>query len=195
MPSGVRFVAWSDAAFPDGAGNFSASAAAPNYVDTTSTSNQISKRITAIPLWNGTGDAACNAAATSVTAQINCYSGQTLLAPGGTISLPMLVSTAEKDTNQLGTAGIPAADINSGTFTLAETGYISYFAAQMRTGMAATNPSVSLFSPDAFLHIEGNDPTVFNTGYSFPNVGTLTLQQEAGAWYRTPCTVQRNIAN
>jgi hypothetical protein len=194
FPSSVRFTAYSDAGFGNGTYNFLATGTAPNYDDTVSTPNQVAKRIPALTLWNGTGDAACAAAATSTTAQINCYSGQTLLASGGTINLPMLVSVAEKDTNQLNTAGIPQADLTSQTFSTAETGYIAYFAASMRSNLATTNTLVSIFSPDIFAHIEANDPTLFTTSQTFPS-GSLSLQQAVATWYRNPCSAQRNIAN
>ncbi len=195
IPSNVRFTAYSDAAFGNVIDNFSPTGAPPNYLDTTSTPNEIAKRVPGIALWNGTGDAACAVAAgTNTTAQVGCYSGQQLLAPGGGITLPMLVSVSEKDTNQLGTDGISNGDINSGNLTAAESGYVAYFASQMRANLATTNSNVSIFSPDIFAHVEATDPTLFITPQTFP-AGTLTLQQSVGAWYKNPCTAQRNIAN
>ena len=195
VPSTARFVAYSDAGFGNGVDNFLATAPPPNYIDTVSTPNQIAKRAPALPLWNGTGDPVCAAASPSdVNSQINCYSGQTLLAANGTISLPMLVSVSQEDTNQLGTAGIPNADITSGNLSAAETGYIAYFASNLRTNLEATNANVSLFSPDFFVHVEATDPAYFNNPVTFPN-GSITLQQEVGDWYKAPCSVQRNIAN
>jgi hypothetical protein len=197
VPSTARFVSYSDAAFPDGGYDFLAIGTAPNYDSPNTTPQQITKRIAGLPLWNGTGDPVCSAAASpsDINAQINCYSGQTLLAPTtGTITLPMLVSVSAEDTNQLGTAGVPAAATNSGTLTPAEAGYVAYFASTMRTSVAATNSNVSLFVPDFFVHVEATDPAYFNNPIVFPG-GTLTLQQEVGAWYKAPCSVQRNIAN
>lgn len=147
----------------------------------------------ALPLWNGSGDATCAASATTIAAQINCYSGQQLLGTGGTITLPILVSVAEKDTNQLNTAGVPQANINSQTFSTAENGFISYFASSMRDNLASTNSTVSIFSANIFAHIEANDPSVFGTSQTFPS-GSPSLQQAIASWYRTPCTTQRNIA-
>ena len=84
VPSTARFVAYSDAGFGNGVDNFLATAPPPNYIDTVSTPNQIAKRAPALPLWNGTGDPVCAAASPSdVNSQINCYSGQTLLAANG----------------------------------------------------------------------------------------------------------------
>jgi hypothetical protein len=196
VPSTARFVAYSDAAFPDGGDDYLATGAAPNYDNPTGVPNQIAKRVLGLPLWNGSGDPACSAAtAPDPTSQLNCYSGQTLLAPTtGTITLPMLVSVSQKDTNQLGTAGIPGSAITSGNLTTSEAGYISYFASTMRNSTAATNANVSLFVPDFFVHVESTDPAYYNNPITFP-AGTLTLQQEVGAWYKAPCTVQRNIAN
>lgn len=196
IPSTARFIAYSDAGFGNLVGNFLATGQPPNYVDTVSTSNQIAKRIPALALWNGSGDPVCSAASASdPMSQINCYSGQTLLAPTtGSITLPMLVSVSEEDTNQLGTSGVPSKDTTSGNLSGPEMGYVSYFASKMRTNLAATNGNVSLFSPDIFIHVEATDPAFFNTPVSFPS-GSLTLQQGVGAWYKAPCSVQRNIAN
>jgi hypothetical protein len=196
IPAPARYVAYSDAAFGNNVDNFLPAGAPPNYIDTVSTPNQVAKRIPALPLWNGSGDPVCAAAsATDIDSQIACYSGQTLLAPGtGTITLPMLVSTSQEDTNQLGTAGIPNAAITSGNFTTAESGYIAYFASSLRTHIATTDSNVSIFSPDVFIHVEATDPTFFNTSVVFPS-GGVSLQQEVGAWYKAPCSIQRNIAN
>jgi hypothetical protein len=195
IPSTVRLTAYSDAAFGNVIDNFSPTGSAPDYLDTVNTPNEIAKRVPGIALWNGTGDAACAAAAgTNTTAQVGCYSGQQLLASGGGITLPMLVSVSEKDTNQLSTDGVPSSDLNSQNFTAAESGYISYFASQMRLNLATTNASVSIFSPDIFAHVEATDPTLFVTPQTFPSA-SLTLQQAVSAWYKTPCSAQRNIAN
>ncbi len=95
IPSTVRFTAYSDAAFGNVIDNFSPTGTPPNYLDTVDTPNEIAKRVPGIALWNGTGDAGC-AAGTNTTAQVGCYSGQQLLAPGGNITLPMLVSISER---------------------------------------------------------------------------------------------------
>ena len=196
VPSTARFVSYSDAAFPDGGYDYLATGGAPNYDNASATPNQIAKRILALPLWNGTGDPVCSAAtAPDPTSQIGCYSGQTLLAPNtGTLTLPMLVSVSERDTNQLGTAGIPASATGSGNLTTSQAGYVAYFAATMRSATASTNANVSLFVPDLFVHVESTDPAYFNNAVSFPS-GTMTLQQEVGTWYKAPCTTQRNVAN
>jgi hypothetical protein len=196
VPASARYVAYSDAAFGNDVDNFLATGSPPNYTDTNSTPNQVAKRVPALPLWNGTGDPVCAAASASdIDSQIACYSGQTLLAPiTGTIVFPMLVSTSEKDTNQLGTAGVPNSALTSGNLTTAESGYIAYFASSLRSNIASTNPNVSIFSPDVFIHVEATDPTFFNNSITFPG-GNTSLQQEVGSWYKAPCSVQRNIAN
>jgi hypothetical protein len=195
IPSTARYVAYSDAGFPDGGQDYSATGAAPNYTSS-ATPNQTAKRILGLPLWNGTGDPVCSAATASDPAsQTLCYSGQTLLAPGtGTIKLPMLVSVSEEDTNQLGTAGFPASATTGGTLTASQAGYLSYFAASMRNSTASTNTNVSLFVPDIFVHVEATDPAYFNASETFPT-GNISLQQEVGAWYEAPCSIQRNTAN
>lgn len=196
VPPAARFVAYSDAGFGNVPSNFLATGVPPNYTDTAATPNQVAKLMLGLPLWTGSGDPVCAAAAspTDINAQISCYSAQTLLATGGSIKLPLLVSEAQKDTNQLGTAGVPAADINSGNFSVAENGYIAYFASSFRTKLQATNPNISLFSPDILVHVEATDPAYFNTSVAFPT-GNISLQQQVGAWYKAPCSIQRNIAN
>jgi len=104
----------------------------------------------------------------------------------------MLVSISEKDTNALGSIGISGNDIQSGNFTTAESGYIAYFASNMRTSLNSTNPNVSIFSPDSLVHVEATDFTLFTKPVTFPS-GTLSLQQELGSWYKAPCSIQRNI--
>lgn len=195
IPSMARYVAYSDAGFPDGGQDYLATGSAPNYTSA-ATPNQIAKRILALPLWNGTGDPVCSAAtAGDPASQTYCYSGQTLLAPGtGTITLPMLVSVSEEDTNQLGTAGFPASATMGGTLTASQAGYLSYFAASMRATTGSTNSNVSLFVPDIAVHVEATDPALYNASQVFPT-GSISLQQEVGAWYKAPCSVQRNIAN
>ena len=190
VPSTARFVAYSDAAFLDEVNVFNP-AVAPPYDDPTQPSAQVSTKGLGIVLWNGTGDSVCNATATTSLQQLECYNSQQLLAPGGTITLPMMVSEAEQDQAQLSSNGIPAF---TGNFTAAEQDYIQYFAAQMRAGLATTNSNVSIFSPDVLVHVEATDPTLFIQSQTFPS-GQSTLQQVVGAWYKTPCTVQRDIAN
>lgn len=194
VPGSARFVASSDAGFGNSVYNFSPGGAAPDYDDPTATPAEIAKRLPAIALWNGHGDTACAAAATTPTEQVACYGAEQLMGAGGTISLPMFVSEAQQDLAQLSTDGIPQSALSSASFTAPESGYISYFAAQMRTGLAGVNAGVSVFSPDALLHVEENDNTLFDTTYAFP-AGNSTLQQSIGAWYRDPCSAERNIAN
>lgn len=194
VPGSARFVASSDAAFGNTVYNFSPNGTAPDYDDPTATPAEIAKRLPAIVLWNGHGDTACAAAAATPTEQVACYSAQQLLGAGGTIALPMFVSEAQQDLAQLSTDGIPQAALSSANFTTAESGYVSYFAGQMRSGLAGVNAGVSVFSPDALLHVEQNDNSLFDTTYTF-SAGSTTLQQSTGAWYKNPCSAQRNIAN
>lgn len=194
VPPTARFVASSDAAFDNLVDNFSASGSPPDYTDPNGTPAEIAKRLPAITLWNGHGDEACAAAATTPTGQVMCYGASQLLGATGTITLPMLVYEAQQDKSQLATDGVPQSAIGSASFTTAEAGYISYFAAQMRFGLAEANAGVSIFSPDVLQHVEQSDSTLANTSYSFPS-GQFTLTQVTGAWYRNPCTVQRDIAN
>jgi hypothetical protein len=187
----ARFVASSDAGFQNPTGNFNPGGSPPNYAYPAPPDDLASPGIT---LWNGTGDSVCASSATTPAEQRKCYSAAQLLGTGGTIALPMLVIEAQKDVVQLNNNGIPQADIDSGDFTIAESGYISYFASQMRAGLSSTNANVSIFSPDELLHTETNNDMLLNTSYSFPN-GAFTLQQVNSSWYKNPCTVQRDIAN
>ncbi len=193
LPASARFVAASDAGFADPVDSFDPNGAPPNYT-ASGTPQEIQEHMEALTLWNGSGDSVCAGLASSPTEQVNCYSAAQLLGTGGTITLPMLVSEAQQDKVQLNTNGVSQSDINSGNFTPAESGYVSYFAASMRTSLNGTGSGVSIFSPDALLHIEQTDNTLFSATYSFPD-GSHTLQQVTGAWYRDPCTVQRDIAN
>jgi hypothetical protein len=196
IPSAARYAVYPDAAFPDGGLDYSASGAAPNYTSS-ATPNQTVKRESGLPLWNGSGDPVCAAASpTDILSQINCYSAETLLsATTPYINLPLLVSTSEEDTNQLGTAGFPASAETTGTtLTASQSGYLSYFSSTMRTNANATNSNVSFFMPKIFVHEEATDPAYYNNVVNFPNA-SLSLQQEVGTWYQTPCSVQRNIAN
>lgn len=194
LPKSARYVVYDDAAFANLVYNFSPTAAPPNYDDPTQTTNQQAEKGAGIALWNGTGDAVCAATATTPTEQLGCYSAQQLLAPGGTLTLPLLVSEAQQDTAQLGTAGIPQSALGSGNFTAAEQGYVSYFAASMRSGLATPNANVSIFSPDVLAHVESIDQSLYITPQSFPG-GTTTLQQVVSKWYQAPCTVQKDIGN
>lgn len=191
VPATARFTSASDAGFINSVDPFSASGAPPNYTAPPPPAGGVAPGIT---LWNGTGDSVCHQAVTTPSQEAGCYQAAQLLAQGGTITLPMFVAEAQEDIIQLADKGIPQADINSGNFTAAETGYISYFATQMRSGLSGTNSNVSVFSPDALLHTQANNDTLFNTNYSFAS-GTTSLQQTMGAWYRAPCTALRNIAN
>lgn len=193
VPATARFTAISDAGFINDADNFSASGTAPNYT-APPPPNGGSIPSPGIALWNGSGDSVCHENATTPSAERDCYQGSHLLASGGTITLPMFVGEAQKDTVQLTNSGISDADISSGNFTPAETGYINYFATQMRSGLSSTNSGVSVFSPDALLHTQANDDVLWNANYDFSG-GTTSFQKEVAAWYRTPCTAQRNIAN
>ena len=159
IPSGARYVAYSDAAFPDGGQDYAATGSAPNYTSS-ATPDQTAKRILGLPLWNGTGDPSCSAAAASDPAsQIPCYSGQTLLAPStGTITLPMLVSVSEEDTNQLGTAGFPASATTGGALTASQAGYLSYFASSMRTDCRLDQPERQLVCAGHLCPCRGDRP-------------------------------------
>ena len=195
-PPGARFVGFSDADFGNNVNGFDPSGAPPNYTSSNSPPDEIAAKASQILLlWNGSGDPVCSAAAPpDPSSQAACFDTGTLLAPGGTITFPMLVSISEKDTYALGSSGISGNDIQSGNFTTEESGYIAYFASNMRTSLNSTNPNVSIFSPDSFVHVEATDFNLFTKPVTFPN-GTITLQQELGSWYKAPCSVQRNIAN
>jgi hypothetical protein len=196
VPSGTRFVAFSDAGFQNDVDSFNSTGAPPNYTNAPSTPNAGAAQIAQILLlWNASGDSVCSAAATpDPTSQGACFDSETLLAPGGTITFPMLVSISEKDTYALDSDGISYADLQSGNFTTPESGYIAYFTANMRTNLNSTNPGVSVFSPDSLVHVEATDYKLYQTPVTFPS-GTITLQQAIGRWYNAPCSVQRNIAN
>jgi hypothetical protein len=190
LASTARFVSYSDAAFLNEVNVFNPAVASP-YDDPSQPSAEESMKGAGIVLWNGTGDPVCNASATTSLAQLECYNSQQLLGAGGTIQLPMLVSEAQQDQAQLVSNGIPAY---SGNLTSQEQTYLQYFAGQMRTGLATTNSNVSIFSPDVLAHVEATDPTLFVQPQTFPS-GQLTLQQVVSAWYKTPCSAQREIAN
>ena len=190
VPSAARFVSYSDAAFYNEVNVFNPAVAAP-YDDSSQPPAQDTTKGVGIVLWNGTGDPVCAASATTNSEQLSCYNSQQLLASNGTITLPMMVSEAQQDQAQLSSNGITAF---TGNFTSQEHAYIQYFAAQMRAGLATTNSNVSIFSPDVLAHVEATDPTLFVQPQAFPG-GQLTLQQVVGAWYKNPCTVQRDIAN
>jgi hypothetical protein len=196
-PPGARFLAFADADFGNNVNSFDPAGAPPNYTSPNSSPDDIAAKVSQILLlWNGTGDSVCSAAAApnDLGSQAACFDTDTLLAPGGTITSPMLVSISQKDTNALGSDGISGNDIQSGNFTTPESGYIAYFATNMRSSLNSTNPNVSLFSPDSFVHVEATDFTLFTKPVAFPS-GSITLQQELGSWYKAPCSVQRNIAN
>lgn len=195
VPSGARFVAFSDAGFSNAVDTFNSAGAPPNYTNPNSIPAAITQFGQVLLLWNGSGDPVCSAATPSdLSSQVACYNSQALLAPNGTITSPMLVSISEKDTNQLGSNGISGADIQSGNFTTPENGYIAYFSTNMRTNLNTTNANVSLFAPDSLVHVESTDFKLYSSPVTFPN-GTISLQQAIGSWYKTPCSVQRNIAN
>jgi hypothetical protein len=192
MPSGVRFVASEDAGFGSPALDYNGGTGAAPYT-ASSTPTQTVELNEGLALWDGHGDTAC-ASATAADAQASCYEGSTLLAAGGTVTLPMLVLEAQKDTVQLGTAGIPQAALNSNDFTAQETSYLSYFTQQMQTALNGTNSGVSLFAPDVLQHEQTADDGLFDTGYSFTG-GTVSPQQAVKAWYQNPCAPVRNVAN
>ncbi|MGC8550124.1 MAG: pectin acetylesterase-family hydrolase [Acidobacteriaceae bacterium] len=193
IPQSARYLVYDDAAFDNLVYNFSPSAGPPNYDDPGQPTNQQTEKGEGIALWNGTGDSACAASATTPTQQLDCYSAQQLLAPGGTLTFPLLVSEAEQDTAQLSTAGIPLSDLSSGNLTPAEQGYVDYFTASMRTGLATANANVSIFSPNILAHVESIDQSLFVTPQSFPS-SELTLQSAVGQWYQNPCSAKKYIA-
>jgi hypothetical protein len=196
VPAGARFVAFSDAGFQNDVDSFNPNGAPPNFTNPNSAPDEIAAQISQVLLlWNASGDPVCSAAVSAdPSSQGTCFDPQTLLAPNGTIPFPMLVSNSEKDTFQLGSNGVSGDDMQSGNLTTAESGYVAYFASNMRTNLNSTNPNVSLFSPDSFVHIEATDFMLYSSPVTFPN-GTITLQQEIGSWYQAPCSIQRNIAN
>ena len=195
IPADARFLAFSDAGFGNVADTFNSNGTPPNYTTPNSVAAELAQFSQALLLWNGTGDPVCSAATPpDPSSQVACFDTDTLLASGGTITLPMLVSISEKDTDQLSANGISSADIQSGNFTTPESGYIAYFATTMRTNLNSSNPNVALFSPDSLVHVEATDDTLYHTPVAFPN-GTITLQQAIGSWYKAPCSVQRNVAN
>jgi len=193
IPQSARYLVYDDGAFDNIVYNFSPTAAPPDYDDPSQPSNQQTEKSLGIALWNGTGDSVCAASATTPAEQLGCYSAQQLLAPGGTLTFPLLVSEVQQDTAQLGTAGIPQSALKAGTFTTAEQGYVDYFAASMRSGLATPNANVSIFSPDILAHVESIDQSLFIEPQSFPS-GSFSLQSVVSRWYQAPCTVQKDIA-
>jgi hypothetical protein len=189
VPPTARFLATADAGFISYVRNFDAAGAPPDYTDAL-LPNEIAQRIQGIALWDGSGDSVCASRAVSMRDQVACYYAPHLLRPGGPIKLPMFVSQSQEDTGQLAFDGLDAADPQN--LSTAGKGYVAYFAARMRTQLESTSSQVSFFSPDAFLHMETNDDTLFTTPYAYQGK-TVTLRQAIGAWYRDPEIVQRYI--
>lgn len=192
VPATARFVAASDAGFGSPALDFSATGTPPTYTSSATPFEQ-STGLQGIALWGGQGDQAC-AKASSTTNAFSCYEASTLLAPGGTVTLPMLVLQAQKDSVQLGYAGVSQSDIDDGSFTTQESAYVSYFATQMRSALNATNSGVSLFSPDALFHTSDDTDSLFTAASTFPS-GAYSPQQVVHSWYQNPCSPQRDVAN
>lgn len=193
-PQRARFAASIDAGFANLASNFSVAAAGPYYADATTTPNEFAERLTAMPLWNGSGDDACDAAATTALERVYCLSGAQLLGRGGTISLPVLVVESEKDTAQLLANGVSGADLSSGQYTAQETAYMDYFATAMRSALQSTNAKVSLYAPDTVQHTLAVDPALMNTAFTFGSGTALSLREAYANWYQAPCSAQRNVA-
>lgn len=192
LPSQVRFVASTDAGFGSPAQDYDPNSTTAPYTATGSQKEQLDLAEGAT-LWAGHGDSAC-ASAAAANAQASCYEGSTLLAPGGTITLPMLVVEAQQDSVQLGVAGVPQAQLNSANFTPQQSSYVQYFAQQMRSGLDGTNSGVSLFAPDLLQHTQTDTAGLFGTAYTFSS-GSLSPQAAVKAWYQAPCTPQRNVAD
>lgn len=192
LPSSVRFVASADAGFGSPAQDYDANSTSAPYTATGTPAMQ-AELAEGATLWGGHGDSAC-ASAAGASAQASCYEGSTLLAPGGTITLPMLVLEAQQDAVQLGVAGVSQPDINSGIFTAQESSYLQYFTQEMRSALNGTNSFVSLFSPDLLMHMETDTAGDFDTMYAFSG-GSMSPQQAVKTWYENPCAPQRNVAN
>jgi hypothetical protein len=192
LPRSVRFVASSDAGFGSPAQDYSGDGSAAPYRATGIPAAQ-AELAEGVTLWGGHGDSAC-ASAFGGSAQVNCYEGSMLVAPSGTVKLPMLVLEAQQDGVQLGAAGVPQAAINSGNFTAPESSYVQYFAQEMRLGLNGTNSEVSFFAPDALLHTQTDAAGLFNTAYAFSS-GSVSPRQAVKTWYENPCAPQRNAAN
>ena len=191
LPASVRFLAYSDAAYGNHTQDFSESASPPNYT-TTATAQQIVKKSQSIPLWNARGDSVCAMTATDLDAKVHCYDAQTLLGPQPSITNPMLISISQTDDAQLGTAGVSTTTLDT-----SEAAYVAYFASTLRASFPGLNANVSVYSPDVglpFVHTEEDLQTVFPTSYAFPE-GNISLQSAVGAWYRSPCTPVRHVAN
>ncbi len=152
-------------------------------MNTTDAPTQETDYALGLSTWNGRGDKVCAAAATTAMEKLDCYLGESLLAPGGPIAMPTLVTVAQQDTVQLATAGINPNALKAGTLTPAQAGYVAYFSSNMRTNVLTTNGAVSIFSPDAVLHVEQTVKTLYNVPYTF-SAGQLTYQQALSAWYK-----------
>lgn len=192
VPSRARFVAFSDAGFLNNVENYDADGPPPHYTSAAAPNEHV-ERAQGIHLWHGYGDPVCARRASTIDEQLGCYSGEHLLAPGGTLTLPMLVADPQQDSGQLEIDGVPKVALETRDFTPEEGGYIRYFAGAMRDALLRTRPGVSVFSPDVLLHEQASSDKLFNTAYSFPT-GTVTLQQVVSSWYQDPCQAQRDIA-
>jgi hypothetical protein len=138
-------------------------------------------------LWRGRGDVLCNAHAHTKLQRALCMNTSTLLQSTAWPTPPLIVQ-AQRDTVQLSLDGIPDGRAN----TPAEKTYTSYFASDMRTFLAATEPFVSEYAPDLVLHTEMSSDAVFDRKRKFPG-GPMSAMAAVHQWYLDPCTRTVNV--
>ena len=182
----VRFV--NDAGFALNIGQYDSTAPSP-FIYQGKPDAFTSHFEAALSLWQGRGDAKCDATAHTTLQHVNCYNSSLVL-QHGYIALPSFVAESQIDTAQLtdqlcpllyGNCNVPH-DPNSMQGIYA-TAFGMHMAAQLKG--AGTPAAYSVFSPDAYMHVILSNSAVYTTPYAFPG-GPLLARDVFDDWLAHP---------
>ena len=135
-------------------------------------------------LWNGRGDARCDAAATTPQARAECYSASVF--GRGYIRVPSFIAESQLDTVQLSDELCPAVNgrcpVPHDPRSM-QGQYAEAFGSAMVRDLVGSGPhaAYAVYSPDAYMHTMLTGDTQFNRRNAFPG-GHLSPAAALGKW-------------
>ena len=189
LPGGAQVLLASDAGFTLDTGRYDSGLPAPHVKPGPDT--PLYQLLNAgHSLWQGRGDAVCDAKAVTHREQIACYDTSKLL-QGGYVTLPSFVAESLLDTPELqsqlcpvknGACAVPHDPASSrGVYA---TEYAREMADLISEHGAATLPYTA-YSPDGYVHTVLDQDATFTIPFQFPS-GPMAARDAFAAWYADP---------
>jgi hypothetical protein len=188
LPAGAQVLLVNDAGFTLDIGQYDSAIPAP-YVYPGHPNAFETAAKSGLALWNGRGDAICDAAAQTPQQRMLCFFSDYVL-QNGYIALPTFVAESQLDTGQMpndlcpqnyGMCNVPHNPLST------KGQYATQWGVQMQADVigANTEAAYTAFTPNEYLHIMLQDTALFQTQFKVQE-GRQSPQDALDAWLADP---------